>query len=77
MNNLNISQTDPDWDYSEVWQSLHIAQNKIDAGIKFISDQETGDDATDQKLKEILKPALEHLESVIENDLTNYSDDHE
>ncbi|MHC5613422.1 MAG: IS200/IS605 family transposase [Nostoc sp.] len=34
MNNLNISQPDPDWDYYEIWQSLHTIKNKIDAGIK-------------------------------------------
>ncbi|MHC5729588.1 MAG: hypothetical protein ACYTXY_36780 [Nostoc sp.] len=75
MNNLNISQPDPDWDYYEVWQSLHTIKNKIDAGIKLISGKETGDNTTDKKLKEILEPALEKLESVIENDLTDYSED--
>ncbi|MEH2151039.1 hypothetical protein [Nostoc sp.] len=75
MNNQNISQPDPDWDYYEVWQSLHTIKTKIDAGIKLISGEETGDNTTDKKLKEILEPALEQLESVIENDLTDYSED--
>ncbi|MEH1959844.1 MAG: hypothetical protein V7L05_08150 [Nostoc sp.] len=75
MNNLNISQPDPDWDYYEVWQSLHTIKNKIDAGIKLISGEETADYATDEKLKQILEPALEQLELVIENDLTDYSED--
>ena len=75
MNNLNISQPDPDWDYYEVWQSLHTIKTKIDTGIKFISSKETGDNTTDENLKKILQPALEQLESVIENDLTNYSED--
>ncbi|MHC5827888.1 MAG: hypothetical protein ACYT04_71375 [Nostoc sp.] len=66
---------DPSWDYYEVWQSLHTIKNKIDAGIKLISGKETGDNTTDKKLKEILEPALEKLESVIENDLTDYSED--
>ncbi|MHC5828345.1 MAG: hypothetical protein ACYT04_73720 [Nostoc sp.] len=75
MNNLNISQPDPDWDYYEVWQSLHTIKNKIDAGIKLIPGEELGDNTTDEKLKEILEPALEQLESLIENELTDYSED--
>ncbi|MEH2219416.1 MULTISPECIES: hypothetical protein [unclassified Nostoc] len=77
MNNLNISQPDPDWDYYEVWQLLHTIKTKIDAGMKFISSEELADNTTDEKLKEILEPALEQLEEVIENHLTNYSDDDE
>ncbi|MHC5719151.1 MAG: hypothetical protein ACYTX0_45615 [Nostoc sp.] len=75
MNNLNISQPDPDWDYYEIWQSLHTIKNKIDAGIKLISGEELADNTTDEKLKEILEPALEQLESLIENDLSDYSED--
>ncbi|MHC5613996.1 MAG: hypothetical protein ACYTXA_24130 [Nostoc sp.] len=75
MNNLNISQPHPDWDYYEIWQSLHTIKNKIDAGIKLISGEELADSTTDEKLKEILEPALEQLESLIENDLTDYSED--
>lgn len=77
MNNKNISQPDPDWDYYEVWQSLHIIRTKIDAGMKFISGEELADNTTDEKLKQILEPALEQLESIIENDLTSYSDDYQ
>ncbi|MEH2065124.1 MAG: hypothetical protein V7K50_23170 [Nostoc sp.] len=74
-NVVNISQPDPDWDYYETWQSLQTIKTKIEAGIKLISGEETGDTRTDKKLKEILEPALEQLESVIENDLTDYSED--
>jgi hypothetical protein len=70
-------QPDPDWDYYETWQLLHTIKNKIDAGIKFISGEELADNTSDEKLKKILEPALEQLEEVIENHLTNYSDDHE
>jgi hypothetical protein len=75
--NLDISYPDPEWDYYEIWQSLHTIKNKIDAGLKFISGEELADNTTDEKLKEILEPALEKLEEVIEDYLTNYSDDHE
>ena len=68
-------QPDPNWDYYEIWQSLHAIKNKIDTGIKLISDAETANNTTDEKLKEILETALEQLESVIENDLTDYSKD--
>ncbi|OYD99814.1 hypothetical protein [Nostoc sp. 'Peltigera membranacea cyanobiont' 232] len=70
-------QPDPDWDYYETWQLLHTIKKKIDAGIKFISGEELADNTTDEKLKQILEPALEQLEEVIENHLTNYSDDDE
>ncbi|MGF1934521.1 MAG: hypothetical protein RM347_008975 [Nostoc sp. ChiQUE02] len=70
-------QPDPDWDYHETWQLLHTIKNKIDAGIKFISGEELAGNTTDEKLKQILEPALEQLEEVIENHLTNYSDDDE
>lgn len=70
-------QPDPDWDYYETWQLLHTIKNKIDAGIKFISAEELADNTSDQKLKKILEPALEQLEEVIENHLTNYSDNDE
>ncbi|MEH2377306.1 MAG: hypothetical protein V7K27_00110 [Nostoc sp.] len=73
----NTPQPDPAWDYYEIWQSLHTIKNKIDAGIKLISGEEQADDTTDEKLKEILEPVLEQLERLIENDLTNYSDDDE
>ena len=72
MNNLNISQPDPDWDYYEIWQSLQTIKNKIDAGIKLISGEEQADDVTDQKLREILEPASEKLVSIIEQDLMDY-----
>ena len=75
--NSNIPQPDPDWDYYEVWQSLHTIKAKIDAGLKFISTKEQADDSIDAKLKEILEPALESLELIIENDLTNYSEEFE
>lgn len=71
----NIPQRDPNWDYYEIWQSLHIAKYKIEAGLKLISAQEQADNETDEKLKEILDTVVEELEQVIENDLTNYSDD--
>ncbi|MEH2137138.1 hypothetical protein [Nostoc sp.] len=77
MNNLNISQPDPDWDYYEVWQLLEAIKNKINAGVKFISGEELADNTTDEKLKQILEPALEQLEELIENHLTDYSDDHD
>lgn len=75
--NSNIPQPDPAWDYYEIWQLLHTIKNKIDAGIKLISAEELADNTTDEKLKEILEPALQQLESLIENELTDYSDDHE
>lgn len=65
------TQPDPAWDYHEIWQSLQDIKNKIDAGLKFLAQQELADDSTDAKLKEILTPVLEQLESVIENDLTD------
>ncbi|MEH2435204.1 MAG: hypothetical protein V7K25_13275 [Nostoc sp.] len=74
MNNLNISQPDPGWDYYEIWQSLHAIKNKIDARIKLITGEDLADNTTDEKLKEILEPALEQLKSLIENELTDYSD---
>jgi hypothetical protein len=71
----DISQPDPDWDYYEIWQSLHIIKTQIDAGIKLISGEELADNTTDEKLKQILEPALEQLEEIIENHLTDYSED--
>ncbi|MDZ8261717.1 hypothetical protein [Nostoc sp. ChiQUE01b] len=38
--NKNISQPDPEWDYYEIWQSLHHIKTKIDAGLIFISGKE-------------------------------------
>jgi hypothetical protein len=73
----DIPQPDPAWDYYEIWQSLHTIKTKIDAGIKFISGEEQADDSTDQKLREILEPASEKLVDIIEQDLSNYSDDYE
>ena len=73
MNNLNISQPDPEWDYYEAWQLLHDIKNKIDAGLKLISGisgEEHADYTSDEKLKEILELALAQLENVIENHLT-------
>jgi len=76
--NSNIPQPDPAWDYYEIWQSLHTIKDRIDAGIKLLSGEELADDTTDEKLKQILEPALEQLEEVIENHLTiNYLDDDE
>ncbi|MDZ8227038.1 hypothetical protein [Nostoc sp. ChiVER01] len=75
--NLNISQPDPAWDYYEIWQSLHIIKNKIDAGIKLISGEEQADDVTDQKLRQILEPASEKLVGIIEQDLMDYQKDYE
>lgn len=77
MNNSNISQPDPSWDYYEIWQSLHIIKNKIDAGIKLISSEEQADDVTDQKLREILEPASDKLVEIIEQDLMDYEKDYE
>ncbi|WP_414579612.1 hypothetical protein [Anabaena sp. CCY 9402-a] len=73
--NLDIPQTDPAWDYYEVWQSLHIAQVKIKSGIKLIFGQEQATHDTDQKLKEILETVVEKLEQVIDDELTGYADD--
>ncbi|WP_375511424.1 hypothetical protein [uncultured Nostoc sp.] len=68
-------QPDPEWDYYEIWQLLHDIKNKIDAGLKVISGEEYADDTSDEKLKNILEPALEQLENVIENHLTYLDDD--
>lgn len=70
-------QPDPAWDYYEIWQSLQQIKSKIDAGLAFISGEEQADNDSDQKLREILEPVLEQLEGIIENDLTEYSDDYE
>ncbi|MCC5620959.1 hypothetical protein [Nostoc sp. CHAB 5715] len=70
MNNLNISQPDPEWDYYEAWQLLHDIKNKIDAALKVISGEERAGYASDEKLKEILEPALEQLENVIKNNFS-------
>lgn len=70
-----IPQPDPNWDYYELWQSLHIAQFKIQAGLKLVLGQEQANHDTDQKLKEILETVVEELEQVIDNDLTGYTDD--
>ena len=67
--NFNISQPDPEWDYYEAWQLLHNIKNKIDAALKIMSGEEHAGYASDEKLKNILEPALEQLEDVIENNL--------
>ncbi|MEH1909753.1 hypothetical protein [Nostoc sp.] len=69
MNNLNTSQPDPDWDYYEAWQLLHDIRNKIDAALNVMSSEERADYTSDEKLKQILEPALEQLENVIDNHL--------
>lgn len=71
----NFLQPDPAWDYYEIWQALHGVKRKIDAALKLIASEEQADNTTDEKLKETLEPALTELEGIIENDLTNYSDD--
>ncbi|MBE9209180.1 hypothetical protein IQ244_22105 [Nostoc sp. LEGE 06077] len=66
----NIPQPDANWDYYEVWQSLHSIKNKIDAGLKFIADQEKSTPATDQELKGMLMDTVGKLEEIIDFDLT-------
>jgi hypothetical protein len=75
--NSSPPQPDPAWDYYEIWQSLHSIKNKIDVGLKVIASQEQAENDTDEELKDMLVPALEQLESLIENDLTDYSDVYE
>ncbi len=70
-------QADPAWDYYEVCQALVRVREQINKSIAFISAEEEADNDTDEKLKQMLEPALEQLESIIENDLTNYSDDYQ
>ncbi|WP_334899754.1 hypothetical protein [Nostoc sp.] len=62
-------QPDPAWDYYETWQLLHTIKNKIDAALKVISSEERASYASDEKLKNILEPALDRLENVIDNHL--------
>ncbi len=71
----NKPHPDPEWDYYEIWQALQDVKNKIDAGLKFISGEDLADNTTDEKLIEILEPAQEKLLEIIEEHLTNYSDD--
>lgn len=75
LENNNIPQPDPNWDYYEVWQLLQIAQFKIQTGIKLLLGQEQANNETDQTVKETLETALENLEQVIDNHLTSYTDD--
>ncbi|HIK04583.1 MAG TPA: hypothetical protein IGS40_07710 [Trichormus sp. M33_DOE_039] len=70
-----IPKPDPSWDYYELWQSLHIAQYKIQSALKLALGQEQANHETDQKVKEILETVVEELEQVIDNDLTAYSND--
>ena len=70
----NIPQPDPDWDYYEIWHSLHSAKARIESGLKLLVGKEYARNSTDEKLKEILEPALKEIEQIIENDLTDYYD---
>ncbi|MEH1911269.1 hypothetical protein [Nostoc sp.] len=68
-------QADPAWDYYEVCQGLIRVREQINKSIAFISAEEEANNDTDEKLKQMLEPALEQFESIIENDLTDCCDD--
>ncbi len=71
--NMNIDfQPDPSWDYYEIWNSLVAIKSRIDTGLNLIAKVEKADSQIDEKLKEILEPALNELEQIMEEDLSDY-----
>ncbi|MBD2204959.1 hypothetical protein H6G33_04135 [Calothrix sp. FACHB-1219] len=70
---MNIDfQPDPSWDYYEIWNSLVAIKSRIDTGLNLIAKVEKADSQIDEKLKEILEPALNELEQIMEEDLSDY-----
>ncbi|MBD2354764.1 hypothetical protein H6G41_08995 [Tolypothrix sp. FACHB-123] len=73
MTNLeNIPQPDPSWDYYEIWNSLVAIKSRIDTALNFIAKAEQADNETDEKLIEILEPASNELEEIIDKDLEEF-----
>ncbi|MBH8574568.1 hypothetical protein I8752_16360 [Nostocaceae cyanobacterium CENA369] len=74
MSEDNVFQPDPEWDYYEIWESLHSVKSKIEAGLTFLAKQELADNSTDEKLVEILDPALSELGRLVEDELSDSID---
>ncbi|MBD2202736.1 hypothetical protein H6G33_17815 [Calothrix sp. FACHB-1219] len=73
MTNLeNIPQPDPSWDYYQIWNSLLAIKSQMDRGLNLIAKVEKADSQIDEKLREILEPALNELEQIMEEDLSDY-----
>lgn len=67
MNNLDISQPDPTWDYYVTWHSLHHIKAKLDAALKFIQEKEHATPITDKQLRELLDPVSDKLIELVED----------
>lgn len=65
----DVNQPDPNWDYYEVYQKLQSVKNKIDAALGILSKTEQADNDVDQKVLEILQPAIETFGEVVDEDL--------
>ena len=75
--NLEVPQIDPAWDYAQVWQSLHKIKFKINSAIMLIAQKEQSDSKTDEQLKAILEVVSGELDELIEFDLASYLEDDE
>lgn len=53
LNNLDISQPDPEWDYYELWDMAYQIKYKLDQAIKYMTAVEEADDSTDERLRQM------------------------
>ena len=63
MDNLNLPQTDRDWDYAAIWERLHQAKFQLEDVTKIMQEKERANEETDQLLYEKFELAINWLQS--------------
>jgi hypothetical protein len=66
MNNLEIPQPDPSWDYYVLWHSLHHIKAKIEDALKILGVEENAKLTLEREIKKLLDPASDKFIAILE-----------